>query len=148
MMKLMPGTKVGAEFTGKRKTISDTRVFAFSGGRFDAPGWPAKNIHTDLEFARSCGLQTRSVSGTQYMGYLTELMIDLFGETWLNHGKMELKFIAIVDVGDSLVTKAAVTSKKGEGSGTRFGLDMWCENQRGEKVAVGTATGCIYSERH
>jgi acyl dehydratase len=143
MRKLTPDTKIGHEFTGKRKTISEARVFAFSGGRLNAPGWPGKNIHTDLEFARSCGLQTRSVSGTQYMGYLIELMVDLFGESWLSHGKMDLKFIAIVDVGDSLTAKAVVTSKELEGSGTRFALEMWCENQRGDKVAVGTATGRI-----
>jgi len=143
MRKLTPDTKVGVEFTGKSKTVSETRVFAFSGGRFDAPGWPVKNIHTDLEYARSCGLQTRSVSATQYMGYLVELMIDLFGETWLSHGKMELKFIAIVDVGDGLVSNAVVTSKGLEGSGTRFTLDIWCENQYGKKVALGTATGLI-----
>ena len=143
MRKLTPDTKIGAEIAGKRKTISEARVLAFSGGRFGAPGWPAKNIHTDLEFAKSCGLQTRSVSGTQYMGYLIELMVDLFGESWLSHGKMDLKFIAILDVEDSLISKAVVTSKEPEGTGTRFVLDMWCENQRGEKVAVGTATGCI-----
>jgi len=143
MRKLTRNTKIGNEFTGKRKTISEARVFAFSGGRLNAPGWPAKNIHTDLEFAKSCGLQTRSVSATQYMGYLTELMVDLFGETWLSHGRMELKFIAIVDVEDSLLTKAIVTSKELEGSGTRFILDMWCENQHGNKVAVGTAIGRI-----
>jgi len=143
MTKLTPDTKVGAVFTGKWKTISEARVFAFSGGRFSAPGWPAKNIHTDLEFARGCGLQTRSVSGTQYMGYLIELMVDLFGESWLSHGKMDVKFIAIVDVEDSLLTKAVITSKELEGSGTRFVLDMWCENQHGDKVVVGTATGWI-----
>jgi acyl dehydratase len=143
MRKLTPDTKIGAEFAGKRKTISEARVLAFSGGRFGAPGWPAKNIHTDLDFARSCGLQTRSVSGTQFMGYLIELMVDLFGESWLSHGKMELKFISIVDVEDSLLTKAVVTSKEPEGSGTRVVLDMWCENQHGNKVAVGTAAGSI-----
>jgi acyl dehydratase len=143
MMRLAPETNVGAEFAGKTKTISETRVFAFSGGRFDVSAWPAKNIHTDLEFAKSCGLQTRSVSGAQYMGYLVELMIDLFGESWLSHGKMELKFVAIVDVGDRLVSKAVVTLKELEGSRTRFVLDMWCENQRGDKVVVGTAMGFI-----
>jgi acyl dehydratase len=143
MRKLTPDTKIGAEFAGKKKKISEARVFAFSGGRFSAPSWPAKNIHTDLEFAKSCGLQTRSVSGTQYMSYLIELMVDLFGESWLSQGKIELKFIAIVDVGDSLVSKAMVSSKELEDSRTRFVLDMWCENQRGDKVVVGTATGRI-----
>jgi len=142
-MRLKPDTKVGAEFAGKMKTISEARVFAFSGGRFNAPGWPAKNIHTDLEFAKSCGLQTRSVSATQYMGYLIELMIDLFGENWLSHGKMDLKFVAIVDIGDRLVTKAVVASKEPENSRTKFTLDIGCENQDGKKVVVGTAIGWI-----
>jgi acyl dehydratase len=143
MTKLTPDTKAGSEFTGKRKTISEPRVFAFSGGRLNASGWPAKNIHTDLEFARSCGLQTRSVSATQYISYLIDLMLDLFGEGWLGHGKMDLKFIAIVDVGDQLVPKAVVTLKEPENSKTKFSLEIWCENQHGDKVAVGTATGCI-----
>jgi acyl dehydratase len=143
MMKLTPDTKVGAEYTGKMKTISEARVFAFSGGRFNAPGWPAKNIHTDLEFAKSCGLQTRSVSATQYMGYLIELMIDLFGESWSSRGKMDLKFVAIVDIGDRLVTKAVVASKERENSRTKFTLDIGCENRDGNKVVVGTAMGWV-----
>jgi acyl dehydratase len=58
---------------------------------------------------------------------------------------MDLKFFAIVDVEDSLLTRAVVTSKELEGSETRFLLDMWCENQHGNKVAVGTAMGLILS---
>lgn len=132
--------KEGHEAFGKPKTLAEARVWAFSGGRFNAPGWPAKNIHTDLEFAKNCGVQTRAVSATQYMGHLTELMIDLLGEKWFNHGKMSLKFIAIVDVGDRLVSKAIVRSKEKESGGIRFNLDVWCENQHGNKVAVGTAS--------
>ena len=77
------------------------------------------------------------------MAYLVELMIDLFGEGWLSHGKMNLKFIAIVDVEDELVSKAVVASKKLKDSRTEFTLSIWCENQRGDKVAIGTATGLI-----
>ena len=80
------------------------------------------------------------------MGYLAELMIDLFGEQWLNHGNMNLKFIALVDVDDTLVCKAIVTSKEAEDSSTRFTLDVWCENQHSNKVAAGTATGLMNNE--
>lgn len=132
--------KEGYEAFGKPKTLAEVRVWAFSGGRFNAPGWPAKNIHTDLEFAKNCGVQTRAVSATQYMGHLTELMTDLLGEKWFKHGKMSLKFIAIVDVGDRLVSKAIVRSKEKESGGVRLNLDVWCENQHGNKVAVGTAS--------
>jgi len=77
------------------------------------------------------------------MGYLIELLIDLFGENWLSHGKMDLKFIAVVDVGDRLVPKAVIISKESEGPRTKFSLEIWCEDQRGNKVTIGTAMGLI-----
>jgi acyl dehydratase len=136
-------TPEGAEFSGKLKTVTEERVYAFSGGFPKGPDWPKKNIHTDLEFAKSCGLPTRAASGAMFEGYLTELMIDLFGENWLSGGRMELKFIAIVDVGDKLLPKAIIQSKYIEDSGVRFVMEVWCQNQHGNKVVVGTATGIV-----
>lgn len=136
-------TPEGYEVSGNLKTVTDERVFAFSGGYPKGTGWPNKTIHTNLEFARSGGLPTRAASGAMFEGYLAELMIDLFGENWLKEGKMSLKFIAIVDPGDTLLPKAVVQSKYMESSVTRFVMDVYCENQRGEKVVVGTATGLV-----
>ena len=136
-------TQEGSEFCGKLKTVTEERVYAFSGGFPKGPDWPKQNIHTDLEFAKNCGLPTRAASGTMCEGYLTELMIDLFGEDWLTYGKMSLKFIAIVDAGHTILPKAAVKSRQIEGSGVKFDMELWCENQYGNKVVVGTATGLI-----
>lgn len=133
----------GYEVAGNLKTVTEERVYAFSGGFPKGPDWPKKNIHTDLEFARSCGLPTRAASGAMFEGYLTELMIDLFGENWLTEGKTSLSFVAIVDPGDTLLPKAIVRSKQAENSGVRFVMDVWCENQHGSKVVVGTATGLV-----
>jgi len=136
-------TQEGYEVSGNLKTVTEERVYAFSGGFPKGPDWPKKNIHTDLEFAQSCGLPTRAASGAMFEGYLTELMIDLLGENFLTEGKMSLTFIAIVDPGDRLLPKAIVQSKKVEGSEVRFVIDVWCENQHGNKVVVGTATGLV-----
>lgn len=133
-------TQEGHEFSGNFKTVTEERVYAFSGGFPRGPGWPKKNIHTELEFARSCGLPTQAASGAMFEGYLTELMIELFGGNWLREGKMSLKFIAIVDPGDRLLPKAVVQSREIEDSGVRFVMELWCENQHGKKVVVGTAT--------
>ena len=77
---------------------------------------PGVNIHTDLEFARKCGLTQRYVSGAMLEGWLAEE---------LRLKRMSLKFIAPVNVGDEITYKT-----KGD--------EVWCENQRGEKVVVGT----------
>lgn len=134
-------TDAGHEAVGPAKTMTSYKTWLFSGGwpRFD--GWPAKNIHTDLEAARSCGLPTRAASGAMMQGYICELMVGLFGEEWLSRGRLGLKFIRIVDIGDRITARARVMSKHIEAAGTRFDMEVWCENQRGEKVVVGTGTG-------
>ena len=143
MARIIKETQKGSEFQGNLKTVTEERVYAFSGGFPKGKDWPKKNIHTDLEFARSCGLPTRAASGAMFEGYLTELMIDLFGENWLTYGKMSLKFINIVDVNDRLLPKAIVQSKQIQNSNIIFTMEVWCENQHGNRVVVGTATGII-----
>jgi len=142
MNKITRSTKIGAEFSGQPRAMEEPRVFAFSGGRINSPGFPAKNIHTNLDFAHTVGLPTRAVSATQYEGQLASLMMKLFGENWLRSGKMEVKFIALVDVGDVVTSKAVVTSREKQGGDVLVSLNVWCENQHGNKVLVGTAS-CI-----
>lgn len=138
-------TQIGKEFYGKRKKMSWERIWTFSGGPFSNMGWPKKNLHTDIEFARNLGLPTVAVSATQYLGHITELMIDLFGEEWLKHGKISnVKFIKMVPEGDTLISKAKVIAKEKNSSKIRFHLNIAVENQYGEKVMVGEANGCIF----
>jgi len=133
----------GSEFVGRLRTVSLERINFFSGGFPRGPHWPAKNIHTDLDAAKRCGLNTRAASGAMFEGYLADHMIDLFGEEWLNYGEMNLAFINIVDKDDTLVPTGVVKSKEVVGSRVEFALDLWCENQYGTKVVVGTGKGLL-----
>ena len=76
---------------------------------------PGSNIHTDLEFARKCGLTQRYVSGAMIEGYLAEE---------LKPKRMSLKFIKPVDIGDEITAFVKDT-------------EVWCENQNGDKVVIG-----------
>ncbi len=144
MPTLTRETAVGSEFAGRPKTVSWERLWTFSGGPFTADGWPRKNIHTDLETAKALGVYTVSASATQYFGYVVSLLIDLFGERWLSSGSITAKFIAIVTVKDVIQAKARVTETRPDGdNGHVFQLDIWCENQDGAKVLVGSATGTV-----
>jgi len=136
-------TKEGKVFVGESKKVSWERLWSFSGGPFSSSGWPRKNIHTDLEFARSCGLPTIAASATQFQGYVIQLMMEIFGIAWLSHGTMDVKFIKLVDAGDILTTRAEVKGRELHNGVTQFTLEVSCDNQRGEKVLVGSATGMI-----
>jgi len=48
-----------------------------------------------------------------------------------------------VDKDDSLIPRAVVKSKSPQDSKVEFTLDVWCENQHGDKVVVGTARGVV-----
>ena len=136
-------TPEGQEFSGNLKTLTEDRVCAFSGGFPKGARWPNKNIHTDPQSARACGLPAPAASGSMSEAYLTELMVDLFGVGWLTGGRMQLVFIRMVEIGDGITARATVHSRQDEGSSLRFVLDVWCENQHGVKVVVGTATGLL-----
>jgi acyl dehydratase len=137
-------TPIGLEFVAKPKTLSWHRIWTFSGGPFILEGWPKKNLHTDIEFARSLGLQTVGVSATQYLGHMAELMLDLFGKSWLSNGKMiNVKFPRLVANGDVITSKAKVVKKERSGSAIKYTLEIYVENQNGDKVLAGSATGLI-----
>lgn len=143
MARITQETAEGTEFSGKEKRASIERIWTFSGGGFALTGWPAKNTHTDFDFARSRGLRTAIASGTQFEGYTVQLMVDLFGLDWLSHGTMDVKFTGQVEVNDAVRARAKVRERKAEAGGARFVLDVWVENQRGDKVLVGSATGLV-----
>jgi acyl dehydratase len=136
--------EINDEFVGKTKKMTWERIWAFSGGALITPGWPARNIHTDLEAAKKSGLTSVYVSATQYLGHLSELMIDIFGDDWLTTGKTRnLKFTAPVAEGDSIRTVARIKDRVDKGTETEYAMDVWCENQDGNKVLIGEATGFL-----
>ena len=136
-------TPVGHTVTGRVKRVTSYRTWLFSGGWPRFEGWPAKNVHTDLAAARQSGLPTRAASGAMCLGYLTELLVDLFGAGWLSGGELTSKFIGIVDAGDDVTCAARVTAREETDTGVRFTLDVRCENQDGAPVVIGTASGVI-----
>jgi acyl dehydratase len=78
--------------------------------------------------------------------YISELMAGRFERGWLLHGRLSLAFVAPSFAGDTLTAKAAKREELDEGAFVRHVYDAWCENQRGETVTVGTASGVVAAE--
>jgi MaoC like domain len=133
------GAAIGQEFASRPLIFSLARILAFSGGSFAEPNWPARNLHTDIEKAREAGLPGIIASGTQTEGILVEMLIGLFGEAWLHRGVIEIKFPRSVFVDDTVRCRAVLQAIERQGSRDRYRLDVWCENQAGDKVIIGTA---------
>lgn len=133
-----PG-EVGSVFTGPVHRLSVERVLAFSGGPFSRPNWPDRNLHTDLAKAQEAGLAGVIVSATQFQGFLIDLMIEVFGETWFTGGALETRVPKSLMLGDTLQAKATLQAIEGTGEARVFIMSISCENQNGEAVLTGTA---------
>lgn len=143
MSGLNADSAVGDQARGRDYHVSPARMRAFSGGPFGMDGWPLVNIHTDLAHAQSCGLQKRNASGTQWQGYVIQMMIDLFGTAWLSQGTIETKFIRLVQEDDVVTPWARVAERAEIDGGVRLVLDIGCDNQDGTTVLAGSATGVV-----
>lgn len=135
--------KDGEVLSGRTRTISLTRVLAFSGGPFDQPNWPELNLHTNSERARKAGLPDMIASGTQSEGILIGFLISVCGQIWHRCGMMELRFVKPVLVGETITPKLRVLGRAAEGSEIRVNFEAWCETGKGNIPVIGQAS-CLF----
>lgn len=130
-------TEVGYELPALSRlvTLETSQVYS---------GWPQRrNLHTDEEIARKSGFPTVVMEGMLGVSYLSEMLTNFIREGWVKGGKLKVNFIRPVIPPNRLTAKAIVRDKVAEGPAVRLILDIWVENEKGEKVIVGTASGLV-----
>lgn len=106
--------------------------------------WTGTNrIHWDEEYARSQGLSRPVGRGQMTSAHIQDMCIRFFGPRFFFNAAIEIKFVKPVFWGDTLTAGGVVREKRVEGDGFRFVVDVWCENQHGEKVTVGVAEAFV-----
>ena len=130
-------TEVGFEIEPitKKLTLDKIRLYRNQ--------WPRiRNWHNDYEIAQNWGVDKPLAFASQVMEYLGEMLVKFFGEGYLG-GNLSVSIIQSVFPEDTVVTKGLVREKIVEGDVIKLILDVWCENQQGEKIIVGKATGFV-----
>ena len=102
-----------------------------------------KTIHTDYEAAAREGLSAPVAVGPQVAALLFRQLRLCFGEGWLVGGKFDFSFRKPVFVTDFCVARGTVSDVSEEGDRLRVACDVWVENQKGDKVISGTASGLV-----
>lgn len=105
-----------------------------------------KTIHTDVEAARREGLPGPIAIGSQVAALTFRQLRACFERGWIEGGKCELTFRRFVLVTDFCVAKGNVTRRERVPEGIRLHCDVWIENQRGEKVIDGHASGIVTTD--
>ncbi len=118
------------------KEISQRQIDTYSGVK-------PRSIHTDEAWARQKGFRTTLAQGMMSTAYVSEMMTKLLGAGFVKGGTMSVAFIKPVYAGDRLTVRGVVKEMRPESGGTRVVVDVWCENQHGEKTAAGSASGTM-----
>lgn len=76
---------------------------------------------------------------------MSEMLVNYFGPSWLQGGKISLIFVGGVQEGDELTCCGTIMDKIKEYAGSLLHLDIRMEKAQGLKVVVGKATGLLRS---
>jgi acyl dehydratase len=127
---------IGQRLPSLVKDVSQRRIDAYSGVR-------PRSIHTDETWARAKGFRAPLAQGMMSTAYVSEMMTAFLGAGFVKGGVMSVAFIRPVYAGDRLRVHGVVKDKRAENGATRVEVEVWCENQHGEKTMVGNASGLL-----
>ena len=104
-----------------------------------------ENIHNNPELAaRRLGTTYTIASGRMSVTFAAESLRKFFGPDVFNHtGTVNLKFLRPVKDGDTITVTGAVSGKEEIEGGTKVSVDLFCDNQNGDRTAVGIGTAVI-----
>ena len=106
------------------------------------------NIHNDPELAaRRLGTNYAIASGRMSIAFCTEAMRKFVGaDDFHRSGNVNLKFLRPVKDGDTVTVHGQLINREAQDDGsTLVTVDVYCENQNGDKTAVGQASARVSS---
>ena len=123
------------------KTISQVKI-----NQFESCGIrDRENIHNSPELARQrLGTTYPIASGRMSVAFASQLLREFFGADTFHHsGVVNLKFLRPVKEGDSVTISGAYNSAQETPEGTLVTVDIACENQNGDKTAIGQGSAIV-----
>ncbi len=123
------------------KTISQVKI-----NQFESCGIrDRENIHNSPELARQrLGTTYPIASGRMSVAFASQLLREFFGADTFHHsGVVNLKFLRPVKEGDTVTISGAYNSAQETPEGTLVTVDIACENQNGDKTAIGQGSAIV-----
>ncbi len=100
-------------------------------------------IHQDDEFARAAGMGGVFAHGMLSMGFVAQAVTDWAGVGTVR--KIGVRFAGLVRLKDIVTCKGRVLARSSKDDAHTVDLEIWAENQKGEKVVTGRATVALPS---
>lgn len=123
-------TPIGYELVGVKKKAAIQLMGSRLWGRFNPNHW-------DPVYAGETGLHAPIQTGEMSTAYLSEMCVNHFGRNYFRNARMVCKYISSTYANEVITTYGVVSEKTPKGSGYRFKVDFWAQNEAGEKKTIG-----------
>ena len=125
-------TPIGYELQPLKKKALIQLMGSRLWGRFNPNHW-------DPTYARATGLKAPIQTGEMTSAYLFEMCVNHFGAAMFESARFHCKYVSSTLADEIITTHGTVREKQPKGDGFRFIVDLWCDNEAGEKKSVGFA---------
>ena len=127
---ITPDTPVGYRLMGVKKKAAIQLMGSRLWGRFNPNHWdPVYAAETDL----AAPIQTGEMSSA----YIAEMCVNYFGKNAFRNARIQCKYVASTLANEVITTHGVVREKTPKGGGFRFKVELWADNEAGEKKTVG-----------
>jgi acyl dehydratase len=127
------GDELPALVKGPIQQIQLTR-YAGASGDFNP-------IHQDPEFAQAAGMGGVFAHGMLSMGFVAQAVTDWAGAGTVR--RIGVRFAALVRLKDTVTCRGRVVGTSQKNGVNVVELEIWAENQTGDKVVTGKATVAV-----
>lgn len=129
-IRITPDTPVGFALAPIRKKAAIQLMGSRLWGRFNPNHW-------DPAYAAETGLAAPIQTGEMSSAYIAEMCVNHFGPAMFSGARVVCKYVASTLAGEVITTGGVVREKIARGAGFRFVVDVWAQNEAGEKKTVG-----------
>jgi len=116
----------------KHITQREINLYAEASGDFNP-------IHIDESFAAQTPLGGTIAHGMLILAYVSEVMTQAFGKSWLSGGRLSVRFKAPARPKDTITTSGKIDSIEYKEGITYINCSLESRNQKGETVITGGA---------
>jgi acyl dehydratase len=123
-------TAVGTPLMEVKKKAAIQLMGSRLWGRFNPNHW-------DPVYAAETGLKSPIQTGEMSSAYLAEMCVNHFGASCFRNARIVCKYVASTLANEVITTHGVVREKTPKGQGYRFTVDIWADNEAGEKKTTG-----------
>ena len=127
--------KTGDELPGLVRQLNQQKINLYAEAMADY-----NPIHTDRDFAVNAGFDNTIAHGMLLLAYVSEMMTNVFGESWLATGKLAIRFRSPALSTDLVTVTGKIDSVISENGGINYNCSLDCHNQNKSILITGNAS--------